>query len=153
MRRLLDPLYRLQRRVWRILKPRTRGVKVMLFDEAGALLLIRNTYGRKDLYVLPGGGVRPFEAPEAAARREVKEELGCAAAELAFVSVHASQLEGKRDTIHLYRARAAGEIRIDDFEVAEARFFALAALPANISPATLRRIEELRGTRVPDGGW
>ena len=153
MRRLLDPLYRLQRKVWRVLKPRTRGVKVMLFDEAGHLLLIRNSYGRKDLFVLPGGGIRPFEAPEAAARREVREELGCGVAELAFVSIHASRLEGKRDTIFVYRALAAGAVRPDGFEVEEARFFPLDALPHDTSPATLRRIEEHRGKRPVSVAW
>ncbi|HTU09255.1 MAG TPA: NUDIX domain-containing protein [Allosphingosinicella sp.] len=153
MKWLLDPLYRVQRRLWRILRPRTRGVKVMLFSEAGELLLVRNTYGRTDLFVLPGGGVRPFEAPEAAARREVKEELGCGVAALAFVSIHASTHEGKRDTVHLYRARPTGSVRADGFEVAEARFFALDALPPSVSPATLRRIEEHRGLRAASESW
>lgn len=153
MRRLLDPLYRLQRRVWRILKPRTRGVKVMLFNDAGELLLIRNSYGRTDLFVLPGGGIRPFETPEAAARREVREELGCEAKALVAVSTHGSRLEGKRDTIFVYRALAGGEVRPDGFEVTEARFFPLDALPANTSPATLRRIEEHRGARPVSEAW
>jgi ADP-ribose pyrophosphatase YjhB (NUDIX family) len=151
--RLLAPLYRLQRLVWRVLRPRTRGVKVMLFDETGALLLVRNTYGRTDLFVLPGGGVRPFERPEAAAAREVREELGCGVAGLAFVSVHASAHEGKRDTVHLYRARVHGEVCADGVEVDEARFFPLDALPASTSPATLRRIDEYRGVRAVDGTW
>ena len=151
--RSLAPLYRLQRLVWRVLRPRTRGVKVMLFDETGALLLVRNTYGRTDLFVLPGGGVRPFERPEAAAVREVREELGCGVAGLAFVSVHASAHEGKRDTVHLYRAQVAGEVRPDGVEVEEASFFSLDALPANTSPATLRRIGEHRGARPLDQAW
>ncbi len=153
MKRLLAPLYRLQRLAWRILRPRTRGVKVMVFSDAGELLLVRHSYGRTDLFLLPGGGVRPFEAPEAAARREIREELACALAELAFVSVHASTQEGKRDTVHLYRARAAGPVRADGFELVEARFFPLDALPATISPATLRRIAEYRGEPAPDGRW
>jgi ADP-ribose pyrophosphatase YjhB (NUDIX family) len=153
MQRLLDPLYRLQRRLWRVFRPRTRGVKVMLYNHAGELLLIRNSYGRKDLFVLPGGGVRPFEAPAAAARREVREELGCGVEALAFVSTHGSQLEGKRDTVHLYRATAAGAVQADGFEVTEARFFPLDALPGNVSPATLRRIEEHRGTRPVSEAW
>src|SRR6218665_2498085 len=153
MRGLLDPLYRLQRLVWRVVRPRTRGVKVMLFDEAGALLLVRNTYGRTDLFVLPGGGVRPFEKPETAAAREGKEELGCGVEGLAFVSTHASAIEGKRDTVFLYRARPVGPAAADGFEVAEARFFALADLPAATPPATLRRIEEHEGRRAPDGAW
>ena len=99
------------------------------------------------------GGIRPFEAPEAAAVREVREELGCALTGLAFVSVHETQKEGKKDTVHLYRARAAGEVGIDGFEITEARYFALDALPASVSPATLRRIAEFRGERDPDGSW
>ena len=153
MRVLLAPLYRLQRLVWRVLRPRTRGVKVMVFNEAGELLLVRHSYGNTALFMLPGGGIRPFEAPEAAAVREVREELGCALTGLAFVSVHETQKEGKKDTVHLYRARAAGEVGIDGFEITEARYFALDALPASVSPATLRRIAEFRGERDPDGSW
>ena len=143
MRRLLAPLHRLRRLAWRLLRPRTRGVKVMLFDEAGALLLVRHAYGDTHLFLLPGGGVRLFERPEAAAAREVKEELGCGIAGLSLVSVHASTHEGKR----------AGAVRIDGVEIAEARFFPLDALPATTSPATLRRIAELRGEREADGSW
>lgn len=149
----MEFLYQLRRTLLRRLRWRTRGVKVMLFNRAGELLLIRNSYGRTDLFVLPGGGIRPFERPEAAAGREVREELGCAVAELAFVATYASTQEGKRDTIHLYRARIAGEVRADRFEVAEARFFALDALPATVSPATLRRIAEWRDERAPDASW
>lgn len=151
--RLLAPLYRLQRLVWRVLRPRTRGVKVMLFDEAGALLLVRHTYGRTDQFLLPGGGVRPFEKPEKAAVREVREELGCGVEELAFVSTHSSAHEGKRDTVFLFRARPVGPVRADGVEVAEARFFPLDGLPASASPATRRRLEEHQGLRATSETW
>ncbi len=151
--RLLAPLYRLQRLVWRVLRPRTRGVKVMLFDDAGCLLLVRHTYGRTDQFLLPGGGVRPFEPPEKAAVREVREELSCGVADLAFVSTHISAFEGKRDTVWLYRARVQGEVRVDGIEVEEARFFPLDALPDSTSPATLRRIDEVRGVRSLSEAW
>jgi ADP-ribose pyrophosphatase YjhB (NUDIX family) len=153
MRRLLAPLYRLQRLVWRVVRPRTRGVKVMVFNQAGELLLVRHSYGNTALFMLPGGGIRPLEAPAAAAVREIREELGCGVEELAFVSLHASTQEGKRDSVHLYSARAAGPVRIDGVEIEEARFFALDALPPTVSPATLRRITEYRGARDADGSW
>jgi 8-oxo-dGTP pyrophosphatase MutT (NUDIX family) len=153
MRRLLTPLYRAQRLFWRLLRPRTRGVKVMLFNPAGELLLVRHSYGDTDLFLLPGGGVRPFEPPERAAAREIREELGCGADGLALVSIHASSHEGKRDTVHLYRARVAGDVRIDGVEIAEACFFPLAALPEAASPATRRRLAELSGERTADGRW
>lgn len=151
--RLLGLLYRLQRLVWRVLRVRTRGVKVMLFDETGALLLVRHTYGRTDLFVLPGGGIRPFETPAAAAAREVREELGCRLEDLVFVSTHASTFEGKRDMVHLFRARPRDPVRVDGVELAEARFFPLDALPASVSPATTRRIDEYRGARAVSDAW
>jgi 8-oxo-dGTP pyrophosphatase MutT (NUDIX family) len=153
MRILLAPLYRLRRLVWRVLRPHTRGVKVMVFNDAGELLLVRHSYGRTDQFMLPGGGIRPFEAPEAAAVREIREELGCGVEDLAFVSLHASAQEGKRDTVHLYRARAAGPVRVDGIEIDEARFFRLDALPPTVSPATLRRVAELRGERAVSEAW
>lgn len=153
MRPPLDFLYRLQRRLWRILRWRTRGVKVMLFDDAGSLMLIRNSYGRTDLFVLPGGGIHRFETPAAAAAREVREELNCAVEDLVFVSTHVTAAEGKRDTVHLFRGRAAGPVAADGVEVAEARFFPLDALPLTLSPATARRIDEHRGRRPVGAAW
>lgn len=149
----LEPCYRLQRLAWQHLRPRTRGVKVMLFDAGGRILLIRNAYGRSDLFVLPGGGVRPWERLERAAAREIREELGCGVDRLTLVSVHASIAEGKRDTIHLFTGLAVGEPVADGVELAEAAFFPLDALPEATSPATQRRIAEWLEKRAVDGSW
>jgi 8-oxo-dGTP pyrophosphatase MutT (NUDIX family) len=151
--RALDLAFRLRRRLWALLRLRTRGVKVMLFDPEGALLLVRHGYGRSDLYLLPGGGIQMFEPPERAARREIREELGCGVDGLVLVSTHFSAAEGKRDTVHLFTARPVGAPKPDGFELIEARFFPLDALPAATSPATLRRIDEHLGRRVADGRW
>ncbi|TFI56420.1 NUDIX domain-containing protein [Sphingomonas parva] len=153
MKPLLNLAFRIRQRLWRIFRPRTRGVKAMLFNAAGEIVLIRNTYGRSDMFVLPGGGIRPFEEPRAAARREVREELGCAVFDLEPVSTHVSGAEGRKDTIYLFRGTIAGEPVPDRFEVAEAATFPLDRLPETVSPATLRRIDEHLGRRVPDGAW
>ena len=153
MNRALDLAYRIQRRLWRWLRPRTRGVKLMLFNEKGEILLIRNSYGRSDQFVLPGGGVRPWEKPELAAVREAREELSCEVDKLTLVSTHCSSAQGKRDTVTVYSGDVAEAIKADGFEVEEARFFAVDALPENISAATGRRIEEWTGNRKRDGAW
>lgn len=153
MKPLLDAYYAVQKRLWRLLRPRTRGVKVMLFNAGGELVLIRNGYGQTAHLLLPGGNVGLFETPEAAAAREVKEELGCEVCDLAPLSLHHSRAEGKRDTIHLFSGRIDALPRADGVEVMEARFVALDALPAETSPATRRRIEERLGLRVADGSW
>ena len=153
MQSVLETVYRVQRWIWRIFRPRTKGVKVLLFDEAGQLLLIRNNYGRSDLFLLPGGGIRPFESPEQAAAREIKEELGCDVGDLTFVSTYGSTAEGKRDSVYLFKAIAQGDLEIDNLEVQEARFYGLDSLPQAISPATRRRIEEHLGRQPVDDNW
>ena len=153
MRALMQAAYLVRRRILALLRIRTRGVKVMLFNGAGDLLLIRNTYGNSNLFVLPGGGIGRRETPEAAAIREVDEELGVRADDLQLIATYRSGAEGKRDTVHLFRARTEGSVSPDPIELEEARFFPPGDLPRNVSPATLRRIQELRGERTFDGRW
>ncbi len=76
MRPLLQLAHHLRRAVFRLLRVQTIGVKVMLFDGDGRLLLVRNSYGKTQQHLLPGGGVKRREAPMAAAAREVREEVG-----------------------------------------------------------------------------
>jgi ADP-ribose pyrophosphatase YjhB (NUDIX family) len=146
-------LYKVRNLALRLLRLRTLGVKVMLFNPKGELLLIRNSYGRSQLYVLPGGGVGRRETPQAAAAREILEEVGLAVQRLALVSTHFSAAEGKRDTIHLFSGIAEGAPQADALEVEEAGFFPLDGLPEAVSAATLRRIAEYRGERRADGSW
>src|SRR5579859_2312031 len=105
---LLQLAFRFQKQLWQLLRPRTRGVKVMLFNDAGRILLVRNTYGASHLWVFPGGGIRPWEQPARAAEREIREELGCGVQGLTPVSTHFSVAEGKRDTIVLFEAVISG---------------------------------------------
>jgi ADP-ribose pyrophosphatase YjhB (NUDIX family) len=146
-------LYRVRKAVFRVFRVKTRGAKVMVFNPAGELLLIRNSYGPTHLWVLPGGGINRRESPEAAGAREVKEEVGLEVTGLTRLSEHFNGAEGKRDTIFLFAAKADGEPEIDRVELEEARFFPLDRLPDSVSTATLRRIAEYRGERTPDGRW
>jgi ADP-ribose pyrophosphatase YjhB (NUDIX family) len=151
--KLLAPIYALQRLLWRTFRLRTRGVKVMVFDQNGRILLIRNSYGDASLFVLPGGGVGLLEDTERAARREVREEVGCALGALTLVGVYHSEREGKRDSIWLYEAMTNDTPTPDLNEVAEAGFFMLDDLPAKLSPATARRIGERAGAHDRSTAW
>lgn len=153
MRLPIQRLFQMRRWLFRRLRLRTRGVKVMLFNGRGELLLVRNSYGNRDAWLLPGGGIRPFEAPAKAAARELREETGLVAGKLLLRSTHHSEAEGKRDTIHLFTATSDGAPKADAVEVEEARFFPIDALPDTTSPATRRRIEEYRGEREIGTGW
>lgn len=94
-----------------------------------------------------------IDAVENPTRREDARAVCAMMARIAFVAAYASAFEGKRDTVHLFRARAAGEARADGIEVSEARFFPLDRLPPTLSPATARRIAEHRGIREPSATW
>lgn len=64
---------------WR-LRRRRRAARLVLLDAADRVLLLRLEAGRdaqsEGYWYLPGGGVRPRESVEAAARRELREETG-----------------------------------------------------------------------------
>jgi ADP-ribose pyrophosphatase YjhB (NUDIX family) len=153
MRAAMQIGYRMRQAVLGLLRIRTRGVKVMVFNAAGDLLLVRNSYGDTSAFVLPGGGIGRRESPEAAAAREVREETGLEVARLRFVAAYGSRHEGKKDSIHLFRASADGKPQADSLEVEEAAFFPLDALPEGVSAATLRRLAELRGESAAGGTW
>jgi ADP-ribose pyrophosphatase YjhB (NUDIX family) len=60
-----------------IVRPRYQvAVAAYIFDPEGRLLLCHHTYRRQFPWGLPGGDLQPGEDPEAAIRREVREETG-----------------------------------------------------------------------------
>lgn len=153
MRVLIQAGYAIRRRLRGWLRIRTRGVKVMLFNNAGELLVVRNSYGNRAQFILPGGGVARTEDPEEAARRELREELSVVARNLTLIGTYRSSAEGKRDIIHLFKGTVDGVPSPDGTEIEEARFISLEALPEDVSPATRRRLAEMRGERPIDGRW
>ena len=145
---LLDLAHRFRRAVLRATGWRTRGVRVMVFDPAGRVLLIRHGYGDRAAWMMPGGGLGRRETPVAGAAREVREEVGCTLTDVTPAGRFESTTEGWRDTVHLFHATTTDTPRVDDWEVKAARFFALDALPATTTPATLRRIAERDGAPI-----
>lgn len=60
-----------------------KSARVLIIREGALLTFRRKRYSRKtgewiEYYSIPGGGIDPGEAPEAAAARELKEEMGIA---------------------------------------------------------------------------
>lgn len=139
----LSLAWAVRRHVYALLGVRTRGVKVMVENARGEVLLVRNVYGKHWQWVLPGGGLGWRESPVEAAARELREETGCRAEGLTLFATYVSGLEGRRDTIHLFRAITGDTPQADAREVAEAKFFARDRLPEDTSPATLRRLADV----------
>lgn len=113
---------------WRVRRPKTYGVKVLLLRrqaEEASVLLIRHTYGSSEFWHLPGGGYRPHkESPEAAATREVEEELGLRIQGLRHIGQYRTSAQGKEDTVSFLQVLVdeAPSLR-PGREVLEARWF------------------------------
>lgn len=85
------------------------------------LLLLRSSYRRA--WNFPGGGVKPNETPEQAARREIQEETGLLVPVLQPKGQVQGFWEGRQDTVHFFelRLQEMPQIRIDNREIIEAR--------------------------------
>lgn len=125
----LMPVVRLY---WRVFKPITFGVKVII-EHDGKFIFIKNSY-TYELWSLVGGGIKRKEKPEEAAIREVKEEVGIDLKEIKFLGTVVSTSEGKRDTVHAFYGKSDTlNIIPDEFEIAKAEWFTRENLP-NLGP-------------------
>ena len=145
-------LHALQRLRWRILKPVTLGVRVLM-EKDGRVVLVKHTYD--DRWYLPGGGVERHETLEEAIRREAREELGAQLGQLWLLGAYTNFTEYKSDHVLVFVCHdftlpgAAGR------EIDRSGLYGLEALPQDTSPATRRRLEEYRtGGKIPHiGVW
>lgn len=119
-------------RWWQWRKPLLIGCRVLAFDDAQRVLLIRHSYG-SGRWMLPGGGVDRGEDPLAAGIRELAEETGCALHDPILFGQVEEPLHGTTNRVHLVTGTASGIVRGDGREVIEATFFALDALPPDLS--------------------
>ena len=123
--------YRILQVTWFLRRPRKSGVKCLITHQ-GRILLVRHTYGPR-AWDLPGGGIKRDEPPLTAARREMGEELGLAAAPWR----EAGRLRGtesfRHDVIHCFRADLSSpEITADPVELATTAWFLPSELPADL---------------------
>ncbi len=136
-------IYRLAR------SAQTLGVRCVVQDEAGRLLLVRHNY--LPGWYLPGGAVDAGETIFAAAKRELEEETGLLATHSELISVHLNARGLGRDHVALIRLtdwQRVREVKVPNREIAEIGFFAIDDLPRETTGATRARLAELLG-QVP----
>ena len=131
---------------WHLGRPHTQGVKLVVRDGDARVLFVRHTYGDRQSWELPGGGMRPREAALAAARREAHEELGVELADWRDVGSTEISGMGKTTTLHCFEASAAGLTLTPDLgELEELRWASPSSPPTPLgrdAPAVLRLLIE-----------
>ena len=132
--RLAFPLARIW---WRLTRPRHEGVAVAVYVHPD-LLLVRPSY--RIGWHLPGGGIRRGETPEAAARRELAEEIGLTASALLSAGFGCGDWDGRRDRVHFFELRLVElpPLRLDNREIIAARLTSPMELQNMVLPGLVR---------------
>lgn len=145
--RLAYPLARLW---WRQTAPVRIGVRAIVLDPQGRVLLVRHAYGYEG-WSFPGGAPHRREALAQTAAREVWEETGVRCQVKRLLGVYDSFVEGKSDHVALFVcATEDTATQPASAEIAAAGFFDLAALPAGAASGARRRLAEMQ---TPDSRW
>ena len=119
--------------VIRFTEPRfTVTAGAIVSDDAGRVLLLRHRFRAGSGWGMPGGFIEYGEQPEAALRRELREEVGL---EIQDVKVFTARAFKKPKQIEIvFRCRALGEIERLSFEVKKAAWFYQHELPKELPP-------------------
>ena len=91
-------------------------------------MLVKSSYRAE--WNFPGGSVRPGETPDAAARREMEEEIGLSSYTLLPAGSASGIWDGRRDWVHLFELHldCIPELLLDNREIAAAHL----ALPEEL---------------------
>ena len=148
MRKLPDWLFQ---HYSRLTRGKTLGARVLVIDAQNRVLLVRPTYVNG--WTLPGGGVDKGETLRQAAIRELKEEAAVLPLEeLILHGMFSNEVVFPGDHVACFVLRKFKQnLFKPNIEISAAEFFAIDALPADVKPGSLQRINEVvHGKPVSD---
>ena len=120
---------------WFIRRPHIEGAGIIVEDE-NKVLMVRHTYGHRELWGFPGGHKKKHESYITAAQRELKEEVG-----LDLKLKEALTYETIEDFRYVTSKVFMGKynrqpVTIQKSEIKEYKWWPKENLPANITNAT-----------------
>src|SRR6266850_532278 len=129
----------MRRRLVRVGQRRfTASVGAVIFDGQGQILLLDHVFRPEGGWGIPGGFISKGEQPEAALRRELREEIGI---EVRDVELLLARILSRPRQIEFYfRAKAIGRPEPCSFEIKSAGWFPLDDLPVDLSKDQRRLI-------------
>lgn len=138
-------MYPVARLWWRVRAPVRIGVRGIVLDGKGRVLLVRHSYGSEG-WGFPGGGPGRREPLADTIVREVREETAVHCRVEKLLGIYDSFTEGKSDHVALFVCRAVDSLqpRPASPEIVSCGFFPLTDLPLQASQGTRRRLAELQ---------
>lgn len=117
-------------RITRVAQSRfTVSAAGIITDDEGRVLLLNHVLRPTSGWGVPGGFMNYGEQPEAAFRREIKEETGL---ELSNVAVHRCRTFGRHIEI-IFIASGIGEAKVMSREITELGWFEVESMPEEMS--------------------
>jgi 8-oxo-dGTP pyrophosphatase MutT (NUDIX family) len=129
-----------------LLSPVALGAAGLVVDAAGRVLLVRHSY--KSGWSLPLGGVERGEPPATAVLRELNEEVGLEGGAADFFGLYTRRAGWVTNVVALYRITGARVNFRPNWEIREILWADPANPPPGATPATLRRLAELKGGAI-----
>jgi ADP-ribose pyrophosphatase YjhB (NUDIX family) len=146
-------MYRVMQQWFRWTRSMTLGVRALVIDQEGRILLVRHGYTPG--WLLPGGGIERGETAQDASARELREEA-------AITLTHEPELFGFYSNEKIFRGDHVALYVVKQFlpgqftptaEITDARFFDREDLPGDTSEGTRRRIEEVFRGKAKTALW
>lgn len=136
----LHSVWNFKQRIVFWLGGKTLGARALVIKE-DEVLLVRHTYNEG--WYTVGGTVDAGETPVKTIMRELLEEVGVTVEEEPlFMGIYHSDFLKRDDYVILYVVKLFSQVETVSPEIAELKWFKLNELPSDVSPATLRRIQE-----------
>ena len=134
-------------RYFLLIRGMTLGVRVLVQNPEGEILLVQHTY--LPGWHLPGGGVDHGEEAREAALREVYEECGINdLKDLRHLKILFNKNISKRDHVVIYSATTSEKLEtLNNLEIRSAKFFSLEDLPADVDEMCITALDEINSFR------